>query len=279
MGKLTHKGRSVGLIYGFLQILGSVNKMFKPKKIYICWDGKSNAHRREILPSYRMRDHNAHNSIAFDPESFDRQVLVVRRLCKYLGIAQLHDPEQEADDLIYYIRQKHLKDRVTIVSGDKDFNQLVDAKTTIWNPGKNALISLINFEKIFGIQPNQFADFLCLTGDSSDKIPGVRGMGKVRSVKFLKTYGSIENYLGSIDSEDDGKYSEEIRRIYDINKPLIDIPHFFERFEPIKKAPYYKKKYNPKKNAIKYLKVCSDNGINHFATHRYVEDIQNLWQR
>lgn len=231
----SRNGESTSCLYGFPMMLQSVTKKLQPDIIYTVFDGSSNPIRRAILPEYRKRE----SRLDFDGEDFGRQKDEIKRLCNALGCKVVYSPKTEGDDWAYPIIRKHRKSIITIVSGDKDFNQLLSKNVRIWNPNKEVLFTEKNFENREGIAPNQVVDFLSLWGDSSDKIPGYPGIGEKRGKDFLKKFGSIKKFLKSDDTY--GKVDKELlAEIYTINNKLINLKYFYRNHQKGVKIPILK---------------------------------------
>lgn len=261
------KGNSVSLMYGFLNILQGLMGVLNPKRVYIVWDGSKSKERMAIHPEYK-----AHRSkLGMDIEDFYRQRDEFQKMARALGIRQLHHPKIEADDyickLIGKLKQK-TKTKLVIVSGDKDFGQLVDKQVMQYIPAKGKLYNPINFKTEFGHTPSQVVDFLCLTGDKSDNIPGYGGIGEVRANQFLSRYTSILNalQLENIDKFDKAK----LLQVYKKNQQLIDINLFCSMHLEGKEIMYYKDDKRPKKSKKRFLKLCLKHNIRTFATKKFI---------
>lgn len=267
MKNLSYAGKPSGGIFGFLNILGGNVSKFKPKKIFVCWDDGRNKHRMKLLPNYKNRV----QKLDMDYENFHSQKEVIQKLMYYLGIPQLVYPNREADDFIYSLVKKHSKDpnnRIVIGSGDKDFRQLVTNRIIIHDENKG-LITPLNFRKLFNLLPYQYADYLSLCGDDSDKIPGVPGFGEKTTLDFLHTYGSVKGYLNQPIKI---KKDELLRSTYSINNRLINLEHFDMVYGPFK-LRYFKDNKKPKPNIEKYKKLCAKYGIKKFTTKEYLAKI------
>jgi DNA polymerase-1 len=226
---LASKGKSTSAIFGFPTILKSIIHKLKPKKIYVVWDGHKSEKRMELLPDYKKR---TKTRLGFDFEDFQRQEKVVRKQLKTLGISQVYMPNMEADDLIYYLVSHYKKKKMCyIVSSDKDFEQLLDSRVLIWNDKDNKLITKVNLKKHKGYKPHQVVDYLCLTGDASDNIPGYPGIGEKRAMDFLSKFPSIAHFLEDEDASYKGIDKTKLIPIYDRNLQLIDLEvHFKENY-------------------------------------------------
>lgn len=268
MARMKYNGQSVAIQWGFLNILGAHLGSFKPDQVVVCWDTTSNKNRLAILPEYRVRDKDRIN---FDADDFNRQREELKKMLNYLGIPQLQGPACEADDFIYEVTRRVInktKMNVIIVSGDKDFRQLVSNRVFIQDD-KIGLITPINFKKTFGIEPSQYADYLCLLGDSSDKIPGVKGIGEKTALKILNEAPNVPNYLLRTPTP---KFAEAIKEVYERNRSLINLPYFHELYGP-HPLIWYRDEKKPKKRIKKYIKKCIKFGINKFKTEEFINSV------
>ena len=146
--------------------------------------------RASIYDQYKAN--RQHQDISFDDY---RQDIIA--LLNGFGISTICYKGVEADDIIASYAIQH-KD-ATIISSDKDFKQLLRTGVTIYNPQKKAIINRHTFIKEYGFKPRYFVDYLALTGDKVDNIPGVNGIGHVMAVNLLKEYGDLNNIYANID--------------------------------------------------------------------------------
>lgn len=146
--------------------------------------------RASIYDQYKAN--RQHQDISFDDYRQD-----VIALLNGFGISTICYKGVEADDIIASYAIQH-KD-ATIISSDKDFKQLLRTGVIILNPQKKAIINKDTFIKEYGFKPRHFVDYLALTGDKVDNIPGVTGIGHVMAVNLLKEYGDINNIYANID--------------------------------------------------------------------------------
>lgn len=270
MKNMRFKGQQTGMQWGFLNILaGMLNRYKNIKSIHVCWDSKgSNPTRVGLLPEYRVRDKTR---LDFDAEGFEFQKKYTMKLLHSLGIPQLIAPQCEADDFIYELVRRGVtktKRIITIASGDKDFRQLVDDRVNIHDE-KHGYITTLNFVKLFGVEPYQYADFLCLLGDSSDKIPGVKGIGEVTAKKILNEYPTVPIFLNKQPMH---KMADAIRKTYPLNRQLINLPYFSQTYGR-QKLIYYKDQRKPKFDIDKYFKICAKFGINKFKERKFIDKI------
>ena len=221
---LSGGGIPSGLVYGVSTMVKKLINQFDKPTIIPVFDSGRSKFRLNLLPDYKKRE----KSLDFDQESFSSQKEDSIQLLRALGLSVIKKSGYEADDLIYAVslllRDKY--DRVIIVSSDKDFNQLISEKVLVWNPSKEALLTVKNLKRRFGVEAYQVVDYLTLLGDSSDKIPGYRGMGEKRIADFFNRFTSIAEYLKSkevIKILD----KEKLEAVRKLNKQLISLRYFY----------------------------------------------------
>jgi DNA polymerase-1 len=267
--RLSYKGESVSILYGLPSIVSSTIKKLNADKTIMVWDGKHDSERVKIHPNYKERDKKS----LVDYESFMEQKSTVYSMVRFLGIPQALNATMEADDLIYSLVRKNLKkyDEITIVSGDKDFNQLVrpyskkkgTAAVNIFNDSKKLTLDHKNMETQFGYTPKQTVDYLSLVGDKSDNIPGYPGIGDKRARDLLSKYGSVAGFLKSSDSHNQIN-KEKLLEVMEINRILIDLRYFHKTFikgNPKKKIKWINNEENPEKDIKKFKKLCAKYGM------------------
>ena len=191
-------GDHIGGITGFLFSIGKVVRDLKPSRCIIVFDGRGGSKRRKkIYPDYkanranktrlRRHDHQTFASIEDEQEAMRYQF---SRLVSYLDclpVTFLSIDGIEADDTITYISEmyKDTSKRITIVSTDRDFYQLINDKVQIWSPIKKQMYTVETVINEFGIHPNNYVVYRSFTGDKSDNIPGISGIGPKTILKLL----------------------------------------------------------------------------------------------
>ena len=187
------KGEPTNALYGVFKMLNKLIKEESPDYVVSCFDTKEGSFRSEIYSEYKANREEM-------PEDLEQQVPYLKKMMDVLKISYLEKPGFEADDLIGtlvdYGKKHQLK--TYIISGDKDFAQLVDDTTFLYDTMKNKIYDSKGVEEKWGVLPHQMLDYLSLVGDSSDNIPGVRGIGPKGAVQLLKTYKDLENIYKNV---------------------------------------------------------------------------------
>lgn len=186
-------GRLVNSIYGFISTFFSTLEKFKPEYIAIAFDVKGPTFRDEIFNQYKAKR-------VKPPQEFYDQIPDVWDFVRTMDIPLLSKEGFEADDVIGTIAKRingDLKEgEVIIVTGDQDTLQLVDKRTKVAMPAMGKIKETVYDEAAvlgkFGLKPSQIIDYKALSGDSSDNIPGVRGIGEKTAQALLREYGSLE---------------------------------------------------------------------------------------
>ena len=193
-------GIHIGGIVGFLRSIGYTINMVRPTRTIIVFDGKGGSNRRrKIFPEYKAGRKmsvrlNRHLDVSLTRE--DEHKMMIRQLnrvieyleCLPLSIMNIENVE--ADDVIGYSAKHIFKDKVTIMSTDKDFLQLVDERIRVWSPTKKLMYDEERIMDEYGIASKNFLLYRMMDGDKSDGIPGIKGAG-------LKTLLKVFPYLGS----------------------------------------------------------------------------------
>lgn len=191
----TSAGFPTGAIYGFFQTLKKLTDKYNPVYMGICFDVSRKTFRQEKFKEYKIQRPPL-------PDALKAQIPIIKKLIDLMGITLVEKEGFEADDIITTITNAAKKkgNPTVIVTSDKDMYQLLDKdKVTIYNPGTDKMINDDDFEKEFGFVPSLIVDYLSLAGDSSDNIPGARGIGKVGATKLIKRFKTIENIFKSIE--------------------------------------------------------------------------------
>jgi len=191
-------GFPTGALHGWVRTLWWVEDNLKPDSMLVFFD-LGGADRQLALRD----DYKANRTEA--PEDLEKQIPVIKEWTRAAGYAGVEKEGIEADDLIaaYARRFASSGNEVLIISADKDLAQLVTDKVHQFLPpptanprlGWRELDPALVREK-FGVRPDQIADYLALIGDTSDNIPGLRGVGPKTAAKWLNQYGTVEEIIG-----------------------------------------------------------------------------------
>lgn len=203
----TTDGRNVSAIFGFINSMLKILRERNPDYIAVVFDTPEKTFRHEKYPEYKATREKM-------PEEMADQLDDLKRMSEYMNIPILEYPGYEADDVMGTLaREAEEAGTATfLVTGDKDFAQLVNEDIVIYNTsGRSGDPDLMDREAVkekFGVLPEQITDYLALVGDSSDNIPGVPGIGKKTAQKLLDRYESLEEALEHAD-EISGKRARE----------------------------------------------------------------------
>jgi 5'-3' exonuclease len=180
-------GNPVNAVLGFARFLCELLERESPRHVAVAFDESlEQGYRNEIYPAYKANRDPA-------PVELKRQFALCREVCKALGVAQFGSSRYEADDIIGTLatRARAINIPVTIVSRDKDLTQLVSTADWYWDAIADLRYGYGQIEKRFGVIPERMADFLALTGDAVDNIPGVPGIGRKTAQKLLEHFDSL----------------------------------------------------------------------------------------
>ena len=188
------EGNPVHAVYGFARFLGDLIERIRPRYIGVAFDQRlATSYRNRIYPAYKANREPT-------PAGLPRQFEYCRELCRHLGVPAFVNPEFEADDIIgtlsCLMRAEGI--RSAFITRDKDMAQLVRDGDLLWDFGSRTQIGYRDVQRYFGVAPEGFADFLALTGDASDNIPGVPGIGRKIAATLLRKFGSLDALYDNI---------------------------------------------------------------------------------
>ena len=228
---VTSKGEPTAGIYGFASVLMKILEIEDPDYLAVAFDtGKT--FRDDIYPAYK-------GTRAKMPEDLRPQIERIRQLVDAFNIPRLEMEGYEADDVLGSVSKRIVGDGygVKIFTGDRDLLQLVDERLIVNLPGRSLSQSKDYLPQdvvdAFGVRPDQIVDYKALVGDSSDNIPGVRGVGAKTAVKLLQAYDTLDNIYAHLDelkpglkkkleeSKDNAYLSQRLARIVtDLDVPI-----------------------------------------------------------
>lgn len=188
----TKDGVFVNGVYGFLNMYYKALELINPTHVFVAFDKGSKTFRHNEFADYKGTRDNAPNEITY-------QFGILKDLLSSMNVNYLELDEYEADDILGTIAKLAQKEgfEVDIFTGDRDYLQLIDDNIFVYLTKKGiSEIKLMNTESVledFGLSPKQLIDVKALQGDSSDNIPGVKGVGEKTALKLIQEYGSLEN--------------------------------------------------------------------------------------
>jgi 5'-3' exonuclease len=188
-------GNATHALYGFARFLSDILEQVRPERIGVAFDislrGETGmpatSFRNGIYPAYKANRESP-------PADLERQFALCREFCRHMGVAEFASSEYEADDIIGTLaaRSRAAGLRNVLVTRDKDLSQLIRDGDVFWDYSGNARYHYHDIGPKFGAAPELIADFLALTGDSVDNIPGVPGVGKKTAALLFDAFGSLE---------------------------------------------------------------------------------------
>jgi DNA polymerase-1 len=193
-GLSNSKGLPTNAIYGFTNMLLKIIREKKPDGLAISFDSPVPTERHRIYEEYKAQRPEA-------PGELIQQIPHIRRMIEAFRIKIFEIPGYEADDILGTIARKAESEgaNVFIVTGDKDMLQLVDNKVKVYDPMKDKVLDEEFIRDKFGVGPERVTEFMALTGDAVDNIPGIKGVGEKTARDLLSEFSSLEDLLNNVD--------------------------------------------------------------------------------
>ncbi|MCU0975100.1 MAG: hypothetical protein MUC71_02155 [Steroidobacteraceae bacterium] len=194
-GMAGRDGRAVNALYGFARFMGDLLERARPGLVAVAFDESlDTSFRNEIYPAYKANREPP-------PPDLGHQFALCRELCRLLGVAEYASGAYEADDIIGAIstRMRARGEACVLVTRDKDLAQLVRQGDEFWDFAGDRRYGYGDIAGQFGVQPERMADYLALTGDSVDNIPGVPGVGPKTAAALLSVFESLEDLYARLD--------------------------------------------------------------------------------
>jgi len=238
-GLTNSKGLPTNAAFGFTRILIKLIEDRSPEHVAMLFDAKGPTFRHKIYKDYKANRPPM-------PEDLSIQIPHIKEITKGFNIPVMEMQGFEADDLIGALGRmaEEAGFFVVMVTGDKDFVQLVTDKAVIWDPMKEKTIDIKAVRESFGVEPGQMIDVMGLSGDTSDNIPGVPGIGPKTALTLIKTFGSMERLYEQLDKITKKKQHQNLVQYKEqafLSKELVKIntrvpiefnPHDFRFKEP-----------------------------------------------
>ena len=207
LNMVNSQGVHVGGLGGFLRSLGALIRQIQPTSVYVVFDGAgSTTNRKNLLPEYksernlqRITNWKIFDSLEEEHDAKLDQIVRLMQYLKHLPVKVLLEDKTEADDIISHIAQtvdKKYNGKSFIVSSDKDFLQLINENILVYRPIEKKIYNEQVVKEKFGVTSQNFLIYKTLLGDSSDKVPGVKGLGPK---KLTKLFPELENQPLTLD--------------------------------------------------------------------------------
>ena len=219
----TKDGRYTNAIYGFLNILLSLLKECEPDEVAVAFDLKAPTFRHKMYDGYKATRHGM-------PEELAQQMPVLKELLADLGYRTVTAEGWEADDILGTLAAACAarQDDCFLATGDRDSLQLVSDTTTVllaatvMGRSKTVTMDVDAIHEKYGIEPKQLIEVKSLMGDTSDNIPGVKGIGEKTALSLVQTFGSLEGVYANLD---DKRIKPTQREHLMEDKPMAELSH------------------------------------------------------
>jgi DNA polymerase-1 len=204
-GLTNSKGMPTNAVFGFTRMLIKLMQERVPQYVAMFFDAKGPTFRHELYTAYKANRPPM-------PDELVVQLPWIKKVTAGFNIPVVEMTGYEADDLIgtYARRAEAAGYEVVMVTGDKDFVQLVTDKSSIWDPMKDKVIDMATVKSEFDLSPGQIIDMMGLSGDTADNVPGVPGIGPKTALTLIQTYGNMEALYDRIDSLSKPKQRENL---------------------------------------------------------------------
>jgi DNA polymerase I len=192
---LDRDGQPAHAVFGFARFLSDLIERARPAYMAVAFDySLASSFRHRIFPAYKANREPAPPGLVLQ---FERCL----EFCALAGVAALSSPEYEADDIIGSVAWKMREQavRATVVSRDKDLAQLIRAGDVLWDYASRDPLSYWDVKRRFGVAPERFADYLALTGDAVDNIPGIPGIGPKTAAGLMQEFASLDELYDGLD--------------------------------------------------------------------------------
>jgi DNA polymerase-1 len=199
------KGLPTNAVFGFTRMVIKLMEDRRPEYAVMLFDTKGPTFRHEMYPDYKA------NRPAM-PEDLAIQIPLIKDVTRGFNLPLIEKTGFEADDLIGTLARlaEDAGFHVVMVTGDKDFVQLVTDRAVIWDPMKDKTIDKAGVYEKFGIEPQQMIDVMGLWGDSADNVPGVPGIGQKTALTLIKQFGSMEAIYEQVETITKKKQKENL---------------------------------------------------------------------
>lgn len=190
---INSKAQNTGAIYGVINSFLHLLDSHDPRHIIISFDRKAPTFRHELSDAYKANRPPM-------PDDLISQIKPVQDFFELITLPEISLDGYEADDVLATLAEMFKKDYdVIMVTGDKDYSQLVDEHVKLYDPMKDMMIDTEAVKERYSILPEQFIDYLALVGDASDNIPGVKGIGPKTATELLNNYKDLHGIYANLE--------------------------------------------------------------------------------
>lgn len=202
------QGENSSAVFGFFRTLFALFRDQQPRYFAVTMDSKTPTFRHEKYPEYKANRQET-------PQDLRAQIPLIEEILAALGVPMIRVNGFEADDIMatYAVRCGEQGAQARLITGDKDLLQLVNHAVSILKPGKAGLETMDRaavFEE-WGVYPEQILDLLSLTGDSSDNVPGVKGIGQKTAAKLLGEFGTLDGIYANLERAGSASMQAKLR--------------------------------------------------------------------
>ena len=223
----TSRGENTSAAWGVTRFLLKILEEHSPDYLGVVMDSGTSK-REELYPAYKATREKM-------PDELRASLPRIEAILRGFRIPVLRLPDHEADDVIGTLAVQAAAQGVeaVIVSGDKDFYQLISPGISLLNPGRGGVngieeewVDLSNASERLGVPPERVTDYLALIGDSSDNVPGAKGIGPKTAIQLIEQFGPVEEILANLDKVSGKRAREALEQHRDdvvLSKTLVTI--------------------------------------------------------
>lgn len=196
----TADGKPIQAVYGFCRMMKKLIDTFNPQHVALVWDSKGKTTRHEMYPEYKATRQAAPSDL------FDQKEYIIQ-FADLIGMTQIAQPGIEADDIMYSLGKECNERGYTamVITLDKDMGQMLGDQAVIFDPFNYVIIDKEKFEEKQGIPVAKLPFYFSLLGDTSDNIPGVRGIGKKGALDLITQFDSLEDVYANLNKVKTGR--------------------------------------------------------------------------
>lgn len=257
MGLRSASGKPSGMVSGLATFIEKMNREFPCDYAIFAFEGGGATFRHEIYPEYKATRKEA-------PAELKEQIPVCKEMLERMGFASFAKAGYEADDVIASLVKKYSSEyEIDILSGDKDLFALisdnvkiVDSKNKIWFDKEGCF-------KKYGVYPHQIRDYLAIVGDTSDNVPGIKGLGERGARAILEQFGTLENAIANAEQIANTRAKNQLIAGADdseLSKRLITL------YADIEGLPELENCLLPKEPFLKVRDILKDYSLNRILT-------------